>query len=100
MTEQWLVIIWVAAITLGIRLGGVIVGRRIPQQGVWARALNALPGCLIVSLVAVMVLSGGPQEWLAAAIALAVALVTKSLPVTMIAGIAAIWAIREFALLV
>jgi len=98
MSEQWLVIFALAAITLCIRLGGVVVGRRMPQQGVWARALNALPGCLIVSLVAVMVLSGGSQEWLAALVALAVALITRNLPATMIAGIAAIWLIRHFAL--
>jgi uncharacterized membrane protein len=59
--------------------------------------LNALPGCLLVSLVAVALLSGGPKEWAAAVIALAVAIVTKSLPLTMAVGIASIWALRTFA---
>jgi uncharacterized membrane protein len=61
------------------------------------RALNALPGCLLVSLISLALLSGGPREWLAAARAIAAAIVTKSLPLTMAVGIAAIWALRTFA---
>ena len=54
------------------------------------------PGCLIVSLVSVSVLSGGPREWGAGMVAAAVATVTKSLPVTMASGIVAIWLLRHF----
>ncbi len=95
MTEQWLVIFWLAAITFAIRLSGVLVGQWLPQHGFWARALNALPGCLILSLVAVLVFSAGPQEWLAALIALGAALLTRNLPATMVVGIIAIWLIRH-----
>jgi branched-subunit amino acid transport protein len=42
-------------------------------------------------------MSGGPKEWAAAAVAIAVAILTRSLPLTMAAGIAAIWTLRTFA---
>jgi uncharacterized membrane protein len=97
MIEPWLVIVGLAVATFAIRLSGILLGQRLPQGGAWAHALNALPGCLLVSLVAVALLSGGPKEWAAAVVALAVAIVTKSLPLTMAVGIASIWALRTFA---
>ena len=96
MTDIWLVIVVMMVATLSVRLLGVFVGQRLPQHGVCARALNALPGCLIVSLVSVMLMGGGPREWLAGACALAVAMLTRNLPLTMVVGIAAIWLLRTF----
>jgi uncharacterized membrane protein len=96
MSSAWLLIIALAVATFAIRLSGVLLGQRLPQGGASARALNALPGCLLVSLVSVALLSGGPKEWTAAAVSIAVAIVTRSLPLTMVAGIASIWALRTF----
>jgi uncharacterized membrane protein len=96
MTEPWLVIVALTIGTFLIRLSGVLVGQRIPSGGAWARALIALPGCLIVSLVSISILSGGPREWGAGLAALAVAVVTRSLPATMAGGIASIWLLRNF----
>lgn len=96
MTEQWLVISGLALGTFLIRLAGVLIGQRIPRSGVWARALKALPGCLIIALVSVLLLSGGPADWLAGAIALMVATITRSLPLTMLAGIASVALMRQF----
>jgi len=96
MTDTWLIIVVLMVGTLSVRLLGVAVGQKLPQHGVCARALNALPGCLIVSLVSVMLLNGGPQEWLAGAVALTAAIVTRNLPLTMVIGIAAIWLLRNF----
>ncbi|WP_020591599.1 AzlD family protein [Kiloniella laminariae] len=96
VTDIYPVIFALALATFSIRLGGVLLGQRLPQSGRWARGLNALPGCLIISLVSLLVLSGGPREWLAGGIAAAVALLTRSLPLTMAAGIAAIWLLRNF----
>ncbi|MCZ4279657.1 AzlD domain-containing protein [Kiloniella laminariae] len=90
------VIFILALATFSIRLSGVLLGQRLPQSGRWARGLKALPGCLIISLVSVLVLSGGPREWLAGAVATAVALLSRSLPLTMATGIATIWLLRHF----
>lgn len=94
MSDTWIVIVVLAVATFSIRLGGVLLGQKLPTTGPWARALNALPGCLIISLVSVLLLSGGYNEWIAGAIALAVAWFTKNLPLTMVAGIAAIYILR------
>ena len=93
MRDTWIVILGLTAGTFAIRLGGILLGQQIPTTGPWARGLRALPGCL----VAMSLVSGGGQEWTAAAIAAAVAIVTRNLPATMAAGIAAIWALRHFA---
>jgi len=95
MSDTWFVIFALAAATFASRLSGIYLGQKIPRTGAWARALNALPGCLIVALVSVSLLSGGPREWIAGAIAGLVALKTQSLPATMIVGILAIWVLRS-----
>ena len=96
MDNTWLVILGLAAATFSIRMAGVMLGARLPQTGAWARALLALPGCLIVALVSVSLLSGGTNEWIAGAIAAAVAILSRSLLATMAVGIAAIWFLRYF----
>ncbi|MGI3904029.1 MAG: AzlD family protein [Janthinobacterium lividum] len=95
MTETWTVIAVLAVGTFAIRLAGVLVGRRIRDDGAWARGLRALPGCLIVGLVSISLLSGGPREWGAGAVAAAVAVATRSLPLTMVGGIAAVFVLRH-----
>ena len=95
MSDTWVVILVLAAATFSIRMGGVLLGQKLPTTGPWARALNALPGCLIVSLVSVLLLSGGPNEWIAGGVALAVAWFSRNLPLTMLAGIAVIFFIRR-----
>ena len=96
MTETWLIITGLAAATFMIRLGGILIGQRLPQRGPWARALNALPGSLIIALVSVSLLSGGPKEWIAGAIAAVTAILTRNLPLTMIAGILSAWLLRQY----
>lgn len=97
MTDTWFVIVGLALATFLIRISGVLLGQQLPQTGPWARALKALPGCLIVSLVTVLLIGGGPLEWVAGAVAAAVALFTRNLPLTMVAGIGAIYLLRLMA---
>ena len=96
MSEPLILTALLAVATFSVRYLGVVLGQHVPTTGRWARALNALPGCLIVSLVAVMLARGGPDEWIAAAIALGAAIATRNLPLTMIVGIAAVWALRTY----
>jgi uncharacterized membrane protein len=96
MSEQWVVVVGLAAGTFIIRFGGYLLGARLPSTGAWARAFAALPGCLISALVAVILVQGTPPEWLAAGIALTVALLSRSLPLTMATGIVAVWLARRF----
>jgi uncharacterized membrane protein len=93
--EPWVVILGLTVSTFAIRLSGVLIGQQMPQDGAWARGLQALPGCLVVSPVVVSLLSGGPREWSAAAVATMAAVATRNLPITMAIGIAAIWLLRH-----
>lgn len=95
MTETWFVILALAIGTFASRLSGVLIGQRIPREGAWARGLRALPGCLIISLVAVSLFSGGARELGAGIVAAIVAIATRNLPITMASGIAAIWLLRH-----
>ncbi|RAI02308.1 AzlD domain-containing protein [Acuticoccus sediminis] len=94
MNDGWWLILGLAAGTFGLRLGGYVLGTRLPTGGTWARSFAALPGTLIAALVTVTLLKGGPTEWAAAAVALAVAVTTRSLPLTMAAGIVVVWSLR------
>lgn len=95
MDEHWLMILALAAGTFSIRFAGAWAGQAIPSRGPLARALDALPGCLIVALVATSMLTGGLREWTAGAASVAAAVVTRSVPATMAVGIAAIWVLRH-----
>ena len=92
-----LVIAGLALSNLVIRLGGYYLGAALPQHGPWARGLKALPGTLITALVTLQLMQGGPNEWIAGAVALGVAVASRSLPLTMLAGILVIYALRNWA---
>ena len=72
--------------TFAIRIGGVVAGDAIAQVPILSRVLDVLPGCLIVSLVTTAVVTGGWTTLLAASAALTVALPTRNLVLTMLAG--------------
>ena len=96
MSDPVLLTFLLAAATFSVRFLGVVIGQHLPTSGPWTRSLNALPGCLIVSLVAVILTSGSIDEWTGAVVALIVAIITRNLPVTMIVGIIVVWAMRTF----
>lgn len=96
MADFWVVTLSLAAATFSLRLGGYLLGRRLPEHGGWAAAFRALPGTIIVALVTIILMRGGPAEWAAAAVSAGVAVLTRSLPLTMIAGIGAVVLFRHF----
>ena len=93
--DIWIMILGLAAASFAIRLGGFLLAQRLPQEGPWARGMEALPGCLIASLVALMMLKGGPVEWLAGLIVFFIALRTHNLPVSMLTGIICVAGMRS-----
>lgn len=80
--------------TFAVRLSGYLLGRRLPQTGPWARALEALPGSLFAALVTYLLLQGGVTEWTAGALAGLTAALTRSLSLTMVVGIGAVLLLR------
>ncbi|MEP2783741.1 MAG: AzlD domain-containing protein [Pseudoruegeria sp.] len=87
MTDIWATILGLAAASFAIRIGGFLLALHLPQEGAWARGMDALPGCLIIALVAMLMLNGGMNEWGGGTVTLLVAYKTRNLPVSMVSGI-------------
>ena len=64
------------------------------RAGAW---LDAIPGAILVSLVAPTVLTGGPAEALAALAVVVVAVRSGSLPLAMATGVVAVVVLRALA---
>jgi len=94
MTEQWWLILGLSIGTYSIRIGGYFLGAQLPSSGAWSRALTALPGSLIAALLAVILVHGNTADWMAASIAFSIAVLTRNVPLTMVAGIVAVWFLR------
>jgi len=87
-----LAIALMALSTYATRAGGLWLANRFDlseRAGAW---LDAIPGAILVSLVAPTVLTGGPAEALAA-----VAVRTGSLPLAMATGAVAVVVLRSLA---
>jgi uncharacterized membrane protein len=92
-----LAIVLMALVTYATRLGGLWLANRFElseRAGEW---LDAIPGAILVSLVAPTVLTGGPAEALAAIAVVVVALRTGSLPLAMATGVVAVVLLRGLA---
>jgi uncharacterized membrane protein len=92
-----LAIVLMALATYATRAGGLWLANRFDlseRAGAW---LDAIPGAILVSLVAPTVLTGGPAEALAAVAVVAVALETGSLPLSMVSGVVAVVVLRSLA---
>jgi uncharacterized membrane protein len=92
-----------ALATYATRAGGLWLANRFDlseRAGAW---LDAIPGAILVSLVAPTVLTGGPAEALAAVAVVAVVVValrSASLPLAMATGVVAVVVLRALAGLV
>ncbi|WP_166418916.1 AzlD family protein [Cochlodiniinecator piscidefendens] len=93
-TEIWLSILGLGVASYAIRLGGYLLALRLPQEGGWARGMEALPGCLIVALVVLMMIKGGTIEWIAGGVVLLVAAKTRNLPTSMLVGMGLVAGMR------
>lgn len=88
-------IILMALVTYATRAGGLWLASRLELSGRAEVFLEQIPGAILVSLVAPVVVSGGPVAWFAA---LAVALVawrTGSLLGAMVVGVGAVLLLRS-----
>ena len=89
-----LVIVLMALATYATRAGGLWLANRFDlseRAGAW---LDAIPGAILVSLVAPTVLTSGPAEALSAVAVVVVAIRTGSLPLAMATGVVAVVALR------
>ena len=84
-----------AAITYAFRFGGLMLAGRLPQTGPVRRFLDALPGAILLSLVVPAAAHAGIAGAVGLAACLAVFWRSKSLLLTMMAGVLAVWVFRQ-----
>lgn len=76
-----------AAVTYGLRAGGLLLADRLPSHGRWARALDRLPGIVLIALVAPAVRDAGMVGLAAAAAVAALYTVSRSPLAAMVGGV-------------
>ncbi len=95
MQTSMLTILGMALVTYATRAGGLwLMGRVEPSPRV-ERWLRHIPGAVIISIVAPIVVEGGPAELLATAATVGVGVRTKNVLLTMLTGVVVVWAARS-----
>jgi uncharacterized membrane protein len=95
-TRSALAILGMALVTFATRAGGLwLMGRVRPSPRV-ERWLRHIPGAVLVSIVAPIVVAGGPAEWLAVGVTLGLGVRTGNVLLAMLGGVGVVWAARNF----
>jgi len=79
-------ILMAAAVTYCLRFGGLMLADWLPRSGRFKRFMDALPGSILVSLVAPGILSAGLWGCVAAGCTVLVAAKTRSVFLAMLIG--------------
>lgn len=101
MTAHWLtrdeltVILLAAAATYGLRLGGLLLASRLPREGRFKRFMDALPGTILLALVAPGALAAGPWGLVAAAATAVCTWKTGQVFLAMLVGVAIVAVQRQ-----
>ncbi len=91
----WAAIAGAALVTYGLRLGGLLLSEKLPVQGRFKRIMDALPGTILLSLVAPGIVSAGLWGCLAAMSTAWCAYKTRNAFLAMVIGMALIAAARQ-----
>lgn len=93
--DPWVLmtIVCMAVATYATRAGGYLLFRALPTPP-WVRAALAhVPGALFVSYVVPALVLGGVQQWVGAAVTVALMVRTGSMAAAILAGTAAAWGV-------
>jgi len=93
-----LAVLGAAAATYGLRLGGLLLAERLPRNGGFRRFMEALPGTILLSLVAPGILAAGAWGALAAAVTALCTWKTRNVFLSMILGVVIVAAARRLGL--
>ena len=95
-SQALLTILGMAIVTYLTRAGGFYLVKKIKISGRFESFLKALPGTILISIIAPTVLSTGPAEGGASLLTAITAWRTKNLPIAMIVGIVSVALLRYF----
>lgn len=90
-----LAIVLMALVTYATRAGGLWLASRLELSERAEAFLDHIPGAILISLVAPVVVTGGPAAWVSAAIVAVFAWRTGSLLGAMVVGVGCILALRS-----
>jgi uncharacterized membrane protein len=93
-TTALAVVLGMSVVTYATKAGGFWVLDRVEPSEPVREGLDALPSGIIVAIVAVRLLEGGPPEWVAGLAVVAVAHRTDSVLLAMVAGVGVLLAVR------
>ena len=93
-----LAVLGAAAVTYGLRLGGLLLSERLPQNGGFRRFMEALPGTILLSLVAPGILAAGAWGALAATVTALCTWKTRNVFLSMILGVVIVAVARRMGL--
>ena len=92
----WLTIGLCAAFTYGLRIGGLLLSEKLPKSGRFKAFMDALPGTILLSLIAPGVVSSGIWGGVAAASTAACTYKTGNVFLSMVIGVAIVAVSRQF----
>ena len=85
-----------ALATYGLRLGGLLLAEHLPQNGGFKRFMEALPGTILLSLVAPGIFSAGALGGIAALATALCAWKTRNVLLAMVVGMGLVATGRYF----
>jgi uncharacterized membrane protein len=85
-----------ALVTYLCRIAGYMAMRHVPRTPAVTRALNVLPGCIIIAAIAPIAWRGGPVAMLALVAAVGVMTFLRSELAALVAGLGLVAALRAF----
>jgi uncharacterized membrane protein len=99
LTETWLTILGMAAVTYAIRASGYLFAGLLPEHGRVAAFFKALPGTVLIALIAPGVFAQGLSEAVAGCAALLAAILTRNLFIVLCVGVVVAFAARRILLI-
>lgn len=94
----WITIAGAAFVTYGLRFGGLMLSEKLPQRGRFKIFMDALPGTILLSLIAPGILSAGIWGWLAAFSTALCAYKTHNVFLAMVVGMGIVASARQLGL--
>ena len=85
-----------AMVTYLLRFGGLMLAGRLPRSGRWKRFMDALPGTILLSLIAPAIVSAGLWGGVGALATALCAYKTKNVLLSMLLGVAIVALSRQF----
>lgn len=92
--QGWLTIMLAALATYGLRVGGLLLATRLPDAGRFKRFMDALPGTILLSLIAPGIISAGIWGMIGALCTALCAWKTRNVFLAMLVGVVIVAASR------